>query len=76
MSQQSQDVRDPAHCIPLTVRQYYCGGGAIESNGDSALTAQLDDSAKARDLPQPSAALAVQRPPEVSILEPPINWAT
>ena len=53
-----------------------CGGGVIESKGDSALTAQLDDSAKARDLPQPSAALAVQRPPEVSILEPPINWAT
>ena len=33
-------------------------GGAIESNGDSALTAQLGGSAKARDLPQPSAALA------------------
>jgi len=49
-----------------------CGGGAIESNGDSALTAQLDDSAKARDLPQPSAALAA-RPREVFIFELPMN---
>ena len=40
-------------------------GGAIESNGDSTLTAQLDDSAKARDLPQPSAAFALGKAPVI-----------
>jgi len=39
------------------------GGGAIESNGDSALTAQLDDSAKARDFrsPPPPSRLGLVR---------------
>ena len=58
--QLSQRVRDPDHSIPgrLGDTLTRSGGGAIESYGDFALTAQLDNSAKARDLPQPSAALA------------------